>query len=186
MDKFSVSTKPDGGCFQERPSVPSPTSHLLLDVNVALQDHLRRQSSRTVAMPSAECLDYFAQAPSLPPMQQAAQYPPSGPTSQVPSSGWMPHPPYPPTAMNLHSQLPSCEETSPLSEETPVYVNAKQFNRILKRRGARQRLNENSGSVPRGRKSYMHESRHAARRPRGPGGKFLNKNQTPKERELGA
>lgn len=207
MDEFYVSTKAEGGCFQERPSsIPSPTSRMLLDVNVALQDRLARTSSKSVVMPSAELIDYagsisghtgftneapsyarrthFAQAPSLQPMQQAAQYPPSGPTSQVPSSGWMPRHPYPPAAMSLHSQLPSCEETSRLSEEIPLYVNAKQFNRILKRRDARQRLNEKSGSMPRGRKPYMHESRHrhAARRPRGPGGKFLSKNQTPKGR----
>ncbi|KAL9127456.1 MAG: hypothetical protein Q9217_003673 [Psora testacea] len=171
-------------------------------MNVALQDHLARTSSQNVAMPSAESINHtssisahtaftneapsyarrnhFAQAPSLPPMQQATQYRRSDPTSQ----GWMAHPPHsphPPTATVLHSQLPSCEEASRVSEDAPVYVNAKQFNRILKRRDARQRLNEISGSMPRGRKSYMHESRHrhAARRARGPGGKFLSKNQTP-------
>ncbi|KAG8529798.1 uncharacterized protein KY384_005279 [Bacidia gigantensis] len=166
---------------------------MLLDVNVALQDHLARTSSDNSAMPSAESINYagsyawrnhFAQEPSLPPMQQATQYPPSGPPSQAPPSGWMAHPPYPPTATILHSELQSREEVSQVSDDTPVYVNAKQFNRKLKRRDARQRLNEFSGSMPRGRKPYMHESRHrhAARRPRGPGGKFLSKNQTPRTR----
>jgi hypothetical protein len=77
----------------------------------------------------------------------------------------------------------------PDSEE-PLYVNAKQFSRIIKRRAARQRLEElnrlaRSRKVSRNyldprakmlmRQPYLHESRHrhACNRPRGKGGRFL-------------
>lgn len=60
-----------------------------------------------------------------------------------------------------------------VKEEEPLYVNARQYHMILKRRAARAKL-EQQGRIPKQRQKYLHESRHqhALQRVRGEGGKF--------------
>ena len=122
--------------------------------------------------------------PSPMPLHQAPPQPQAG----QPATMWMP-----PVQMYAAAPVAVVQNDAPSlpvvvpAQTRPTFVNAKQYRRILKRREARarlveyyqqkkaaQELAEANGTA---RRPYLHESRHrhAMKRPRGPGGRFLTK-----------
>ena len=98
--------------------------------------------------------------------------------------GFLSHPPMSPLDQIHHRHsIPSDSQahipaTKPAeNKETTICTNTKQIHRILKRRVARRKFEEQFGLARKGRKNHNHESRHkqAMSLPRGPDERFLTR-----------
>jgi len=165
MKEFYAKPKPAREFFEQyNPPIEDPILRLLHEVNLRL--HAVRNSTPD---------------PQLPELPQTAIDLPSRQTYQLSSSRGMRPTPYPTTG-RIPQLQPHREDTPVSTRETPLYVNPKQRTRILKRRVARQKLQEKLGHTPRSGRSHVYESRHkhAKRRARGPQGQFLGTDHCPK------
>ncbi|XWS66370.1 hypothetical protein CRYUN_Cryun05aG0193500 [Craigia yunnanensis] len=149
---LTILSHPDGKSGDEQPHL----QHAIPIIPPTMGEYVASPTQLELAGHSIACPSYPYVVPYY-----GGVVPPYVPQSLVPSHCLGVHP----ARMALPLEM----------AEEPVYVNAKQYHGILRRRQSRAKA-ELEKRLIKVRKPYLHESRHlhAMRRARGCGGRFLN------------
>ncbi|CDY31636.1 hypothetical protein BRARA_E00954 [Brassica rapa] len=162
--------------------------HELSDNNESHKKQERPDSQTPPPVPSGPCSESIdtSSVYSEPMAHGLYPYPDPYYRSVFAHQAYLPHP-FPGVQMQLMGMHQQVVPLQCDAVEEPVFVNAKQYHGILRRRQSRAKLEARNRAI-KSKKPYMHESRHlhAINRPRGCGGRFLNakkKNGDRKEEE---
>ncbi|CAN6996130.1 unnamed protein product [Brassica rapa subsp. trilocularis] len=176
---------PTSGCLFRSPLV---LMAIALDNNESHKKQERPDSQTPPPVPSGPCSESIdtSSVYSEPMAHGLYPYPDPYYRSVFAHQAYLPHP-FPGVQMQLMGMHQQVVPLQCDAVEEPVFVNAKQYHGILRRRQSRAKLEARNRAI-KSKKPYMHESRHlhAINRPRGCGGRFLNakkKNGDRKEEE---